>query len=424
MKRFVVLLLLCAAAPASARPPDVILVTIDALRADHLGAYGYTKDTSPRIDELAGTATLFENASSQSPSTIPSVLQMMTSKYTRAGINPKSTVTLPQVLAKDGYRTAAVVENPFFEFGSGKGLATIFQEFYRNGLLDVHFEQQLWKTNTPADVITMQAIRWLKQRDSSKPFFLWLHYFDPHDPYLPPFPGGPRILGPIRNNPVTGDIRRFINRKDFKPGEAEIRFWTELYDAEIRYVDRSLGDFLDFLRAEKLFDPSLLVLSADHGEGLHEHGSWTHSSTLFNSEIHVPLLIKYPSQNKGERVVEPVQSIDIFPTIVETVGVKADVLPALQGRSLRTGRTGLAFAKWEGWEMARNRNWKFINRRGKKMLFDLSQDPAELQNLYESQPQMRNQLEQALRERFDPGVVEEDEATLERLRQLGYLPGN
>lgn len=418
------LLLLPVATPVSARPPNVILITIDALRADHLGAYGYPKDTSPHIDELAGTATLFENATSQSPSTIPSVLQIMTSKYTGATIDPRKTVTLPQVLAKDGYQTAAVVENPFFEFGSGKGLATIFQEFYRNGLLDVQFEQQLWKTNMPADVITAQAVRWLKRRDASRPFFLWLHYFDPHDPYLPPFPGGAKILGPIRGNPVTGDIRRFINRKDFKPGDAELRYWTELYDAEIRYVDTSLGDFFDFLRTAKLFDSSLLVLSADHGEGLREHGSWTHSATLFDSEVHVPLLIKYPSQTKGERVSFPVQSIDIFPTIVDTVGVKADVLPALRGRSLRTGRPTLAFAKWEGWEMARDRDWKLINRRGKKMLFDLSKDSAELQNLYDSEPEIRGRLEQALRDRFDPGVVKEDEATLERLRQLGYVPGN
>jgi arylsulfatase len=425
MKRFAVLLILCTAAPAFARPPDVILITIDALRADHLGAYGYQKETSPRIDELARTATLFENASSQSPSTIPSVLQIMTSKYTGATIDPKAAVTLPQVLAKDGYHTVAVVENPFFEFGAGKGLALIFQEFHRNGLLDVQFEQQLWKTNMPADVITAQAVRWLKQRDASKPFFLWLHYFDPHDPYMPPFPADTKARGPMGKIPVTGDIRRFINRKEYKLSDAELEYWVELYDAEIRYVDGSLGEFLDFLRAEKLFDSSMLVLSSDHGEALHEHGTWTHSSTLFNSEIHVPLLIKYPAQRKGERVAEPVQSIDIFPTIVESVGVKADVLQALQGRSLRNGRPDLAFAKWEGWEMVRSLDWKLItNRRGKKMLFDLVQDPSELNDLYDAEPETRSKLEQALRDRFDPGVVKEDEATLERMRRLGYLPDN
>jgi arylsulfatase A-like enzyme len=330
---------------------------------------------------------------------------------------------LPQVLATDGYQTAAVVENPFFEFGAGKGLALIFQEFYRNGFVDVQFEQQLWKTNTPADVITAQAVRWLKQRDRSKPFFLWLHYFDPHDPYMPPFPAS-TVRGPMGKIPVTGDIRRFINRKEFKPGEAELKYWIELYDAEIRYVDTALGEFLDFLRMEKLLEASMLVVSADHGEGLHEHGCWTHSSTLFNSEIHVPLLIKYPSQAKGERVADPVQSIDIFPTIVETVGVKADVLRALKGRSLRNGAPAFAFAKWEGWEMARTRDWKLLIQRGKKMLFDLANDPAELENLYESALEMRGKLEQALRDQFDPGIVAEDEATLERLRQLGYLPGN
>jgi arylsulfatase A-like enzyme len=136
------------------------------------------------------------------------------------------------------------------------------------------------------------------------------------------------------------------------------------------------------------------------------------------------LLIKYPGQTSGERISEPVQSIDIFPTIVDTAGAGADVLPLLKGESLRKDRSGRAFAKWEGWEMARIGHWKLILQRNRKMLFDLSSDPAELKNLYDSQPEMRAKLEQALRERFDPGVVKEDEATLERLRQLGYLPGN
>jgi arylsulfatase len=410
--------------PVLARPPDVILITIDALRADHLGAYGYAKATSPRIDELADVATLFENASSQSPSTIPSVQQIMTSKYTQAGINPKAAVTLPQVLAKGGYQTVAVVDNPFFEFGSGKDLTRIFDTFFRNGMLDQHFEQQLWKMGTPADAITAQAIRWLKQRDPTKPFFLWLHYFDPHDPYMPPFPKEPRFHGPVGPIPVTGDIRRFINRKDIKLTDLERDYWIDLYDEEIRYVDTSIGELLDFLRQEGLLDPSMLVLSADHGEGLKEHGFWTQSSSLFNSEIHIPLVIKYPTQKKGTRIAEPAQSIDIFPTIVETVGVSPDVLRALKGRSLRNGGAELAFAKWEGWEMVRTRDWKLINRRGKWMLFNLSQDPAELNDLSESEPEMRSKLERALRERFEQGVVKEDEATLERLRQLGYLPGN
>ncbi len=425
MKALLVFLLLLAAAPALARSPDVILITVDALRADHLGAYGYTKGTSPRIDELARTATLFENASSQAPATIPSVPQIMTSKYLAPGIDAKAGLTLPQVLAQGGYQTAAVVENPFFESGAGKGLVPIFQEFYRNGLLDLQFEQQLWKTNTPADVITAQAMRWLKRRDRTKPFFLWLHYFDPHDPYMPPFPGKIRPFIKMGETPVTGDIRRFINRPEFRPGEPERAYWTELYDAEILYVDTSLGDLLDFLHAQQLFDSSLVVLSADHGESLREHGSWTHSANLFNSEIHVPLIIKYPSQKKGERVAEPAQSIDIFPTIIETVGVKPDVLPLLNGRSLRGKPPAFAFAKWEGWEMARSRDWKLllVARGGRKLLFDLSKDPAELNNLYDSEPEIRGELEQALRDRFEPGVVKKDEATLERMRQLGYLPG-
>jgi arylsulfatase len=337
----------------------VILILVDTLRADHLGAYGYEKVVSPYIDAFARNATIYENAIVQAPLTIPSVLQIMTSKYLQDEQISDQDPTLAEILQQHGYETAAVVENANFEHDRrAHGLLRGFDVFYRNGVLDrKELRQQHWKTDTAADSITAQAIRYLRRRVPDRPLFLWLHYFDPHDPYMPPFADDMESLSVETKSGITGDIRssplrQRQNASGFHLPEEDRQHLIRLYDAEIRYVDQSIGELLSFLEGNGSFDESMIVLSSDHGESFGEHGMWMHGSSLYDSEIHVPLIVKFPGQRVGKRVKEPAQALDILPTILDVAAIESD--RPMNGTSLRHARPEYAFSLWKDWQVARS----------------------------------------------------------------------
>lgn len=196
----------CRAAP---RRPDVVLVVIDTLRADRVGRHGRAASLTPTLDALAAQGTLFENVIAQAPHTIPSMLQLMTSRYAQGLEIAPTDRTLAELLRDAGYDTLAVVENPNFEqHPEAHGLRRGFRRFYRNGLLDgASLAQQLYKTDTPADAVTAQAARAVRTRDRTRPLFLWVHYFDPHDPYLPPYAEDLEELSRGADSALTGDLR-------------------------------------------------------------------------------------------------------------------------------------------------------------------------------------------------------------------------
>ncbi len=209
-------------------------------------------------------------------------------------------------------------------------------------------QQQHWKTKTPADCITAQAIRWLKKRDASRPVFLWLHYFDPHDPYLPPFADDMETLSRNSGSDFTGDIRNtFLFTAPNSDSarhlpEKDRQHLVALYDAEIRYLDQSLGELFAFLKAAGLYRGSVIALSADHGESFGEHGLWMHGQSLYEAEVHVPLIVKFPNQTRGERVRKPVQAIDIFPTVADTAQVSTTgLLPRWDQPATTPGGAGV-----------------------------------------------------------------------------------
>ncbi len=426
--------LLALVAGCRTRPSDVILILVDTLRADHLSAYRYPRQVSPHLDEFARSATLFESAMAQAPHTIPSVLQIMTSRYVHGSDIDPRVATLAETLRAHGYQTAAVVENANFEaIRDAHGLVRGFDRFYRNGPLHTdNVEQQHWKTKTPADCITAQAVRWLRTRDRDRPFFLWLHYFDPHDPYMPPFADDMEALTWQSASQFTGDIRRtFLYRGDAgeRPAEftaADRQHLIDLYDAEIRYLDQSLGELFDALRSQGLFERSLIIVAADHGESFGEHGTWTHGYSLYEPEVHIPLIVKLPGQTRGRRVPDPVQAIDIAPTVLDVAGIQADTL-GLEGTSLRQASRKVAFTFWEDAKVVRTVAWKLVTRGEKTQLFRLPNDPDELRDLAGERPGVVARLTAAGDSKLaalgaPPSKVNEvSSQTVERLRALGYL---
>jgi len=307
-----------------------------------------------------------------------------------------------------------------------------FESFYRNGLLcpEEVFKQH-WRTPTPADVVTSQARRWVRAHREVSPFFLWLHYFDPHDPYLPPYSEDMEALSWGSGSQMTGHIRDtdlFPRRGSVPPpvNEVDRRHLVDLYDAEIRYLDQALGELFVVLEEDQLFDDSLIIVTADHGESLGEHGQWTHGTSLFDQQIHVPLIVKYPGQRSAQRVSSPVEALDIVPTILEVAGVETSA--PLNGRSLVVPATrGAAFVFWKDEWVVRTGEWKLLHRAGETRLYHISDDPGETTDLSGEHPEVVQSLIRARTARLaqidaSEGALEDTAAdALEEMRALGYL---
>ena len=290
---------------SSEAKPDVILITIDTLRADHLGCYGATQVQTPNIDSLARSAARFAQAYTPVPITLPAHSAIFTGSFPMAtGMHdfsgnklPASAITLAKVLHDHAYSTAAFIGSAVLDsrFGLNQGFDTYFDHFDFDRLDEANLD--LMKRR--GDAVLDEALSWLK-RDPHRPFLLWAHLYDPHFPYTPPEP--------------------FASRYRSQP-----------YDGEISFADAQVGRLMAFLKDRGLFDSSLIVLSGDHGEGLGEHGEKTHGFFIYNSTLHVPLLIKVPGTTP--RVVDDeVSLVDVMPTLLQALMLP--IPPSVQGRSL------------------------------------------------------------------------------------------
>ncbi len=410
----------------------MVLVVIDTLRPDHMGAYGSRRGATPRLDAFAAQATLFESAIAQAPHTIPSVLQLMTSRYAQGLEIGERDTTLAEALRSAGYDTLAVVENPNFEqHPTAHGLRRGFRRFYRNGVLDPDdLAQQLYKTNTSADAVTAQIVRALRTRDPARPLFLWAHYFDPHDPYLPPFADDLETLA--RRAPPgapTGDVRASALYRQSPPPvlapDEQARI-VALYDAEVAYADQAVGELFEALRREGLFERALVILTSDHGESLGEHGVWTHGRSAWDPEIRVPLVVRRPGQARAERVPDAVELLDVFPTVLDVAGLSPAGL-RLDGQSLFRRAPRPAFLFWKEWQVVRTREWKLVQAGELVSLYRIDRDPGEARDLIDTQAEVARTLLRARDERLrSAGATAEEldqrsRAAWERLRALGYL---
>jgi arylsulfatase A-like enzyme len=318
-----------AAKPRRIEGPNILLITVDTTRADHLSCYGYPLRTSPNIDKLASEGVRFQNAYSPIPLTGPAHIALMTSLYpqqhgaTINGMHMSShprPVTLAQILHRLGYRTAAFVSAwPVKKgiTGLGRGFDVYNQKFT--------YHYKLVNSARDGKDTTDAALRWLKKRGDKHPFFLWVHYFDPHEPYdlRPEFADLPRTPG-------ASEIRLASQRKL----SVEDAQRVTAYDSEIAYSDHYIGQVLQQVEAMGIRERTLIVLAADHGESLGENGYWGHGDKLFQGIVHIPLIISRPGTiPQGLVVKEDVGLLDIMPTILDYVGIPAR-LP-LEGQSFR-----------------------------------------------------------------------------------------
>ena len=394
---------------------NLLLITLDTTRADRLGCYGYKPAETPTLDALAARGTLFTNALAQVPLTTPSHCSIMTGRYPREhgvrdnGANALGPThpTLASIFKEHGYDTAAFVAS--FVLDSRFGLDRGF-DVYNDDMGKVNFKTQSLEWQQTADVVTDRAIAWL-DGEKDRPFFCWVHYFDPHLPYAPP----PAFR---------------------KPGR-------EPYDGELAFVDTQVKRLFDRLASAGLVGRTLVVVLGDHGEGLGEHVERGHSNYVYQTNVHIPLLFAHPGVVQGGRRVSAiVESVDVFPTILDLFGWPAP--PNLLSRSLAPGLAGQDMAgvgayseslflfNSVGWAEQRSitkDRWKYISS-VKPELFDHKSDPGETKNLIADQPRTAAKLLDELRNRYEamtPGeaaVPQWDSAARRAIEQLGYVGGS
>lgn len=334
--RGIAVVLFALACGCRSEPTPVVLLTVDTLRADHLSFYGYARPTSRSLERLAREAVVFEHAFTTAPKTTPAYASMMTGRYPYAhGLSalgealPAENRTLAELLAERGYATAGFVSSTVMVADLSEldqGFALWDDRLDARELHRENFERTAART---AD----RAIEWISEPRSSAPL-LFVHWIDPHGPYTPP----PAFLSRFRRN-LSGE--RLVPAKI--PGFQRLEWastlsdYVDAYDAEIAYADAAIGRVLDALRAADLYDRSLIIVTADHGESLGEEGVYfRHGVTLDESSLRVPLIVKPPagSPGAGSRVEgEAVSLVDILPTVADYLGV--DAPRGIDGRSLR-----------------------------------------------------------------------------------------
>jgi hypothetical protein len=315
---------------AAAPTRGYVLISIDALRGDHLGAYGYDRPTSPFFDELAARATLFEHAFAQVPSTLPSHMSMFTGLYpAEHGVFPPSSVlapeirTLPEILSHAGFRTAGHVEGGYVQGGYG----------FQRGFAE--WSDSPYTADTDVERTFGRGVAFLESLKPDERFFLFLHTYSVHDPYLPPasyraqfWPGAP----PPGAGEPTGPHFAAINNGTEETTSAAVEYYKSQYDASIRYLDDRLRALFADLDRLGLADETTVIFTSDHGEEFHEHGKLVHTQ-IYPECLRIPLLVVHPGQTKGARVGALAQTVDFAPTIYDLAGVEPP--PGLSGRSLK-----------------------------------------------------------------------------------------
>jgi arylsulfatase A-like enzyme len=405
--------LLLAFAPGC-RPPspvgaNVLLIGIDTLRADHLGCYGYPRPTSPRIDALCEEAVVFETAISQSPWTLPAfasiftgvipsshragegkvaAISLLTQARARFTALHPSRETLATRLRRAGWRTASFVSNSFV--GPDFGLTRGFQDFV--------------ETET-SDTVVKAALAWLEQHARER-FFLFLHIIDPHQPYSPPRADAAPFIDPAYNGPLGLSYPATL--LGGAQTEADRRRVIDLYDGEVRFVDRLVGRVLDALGRLGVKEQTLIVVTSDHGEGLFEHGHLGHGQTLYDELLHVPLIVRFPGRTPKGRVSAQVRTLDIAPTVLDAIGITppshldgVSLMPLARGDG---GGDLLAFAEYlaSGVEQKalreRDRKLVFTPSTREKLFFDLRADPDESRSIAPERREIVNELTSRLEE--------------------------
>jgi len=449
---------------------NVILLTIDSLRADKLGCFGYQRNITPNIDFLARDGITFTNAFSNGPLTSFSFPSIFTSsyalmypskdfKYTQSGEVYMPSIyggnTLAEALRREGFYTIGIHSNPWLSsyYNYNRGFNRFielldpspsssyarFFDFLRKGRVSKIFEMDFFETflnrkYRDAEEITRTAINCI-EKNTKRKFFLWVHYMDPHRPY---------IARSFSKN-ASSYLRMFLNMGD------KAKLYEQLYECEIEYADRVIGNFLRRLEQMGIWiDENFIFLTADHGEEFGEHGGTGHYLKLYDELLHVPLIIDGPDIEKKQTANHQVELLDVSPTICNLIGIK---LPeSFQGKSLFTtshseGVISEYAEKNESGFSFRNMKWKFILiiRKGgiRRELYDLTKDKKETLNVYERNKDIGTVYERCLLKHIEEEDIvrkkygltkrkeeegpeqayapEKEEKIKSHLRSLGYL---
>ena len=436
------------AACSGEEKPNVLLITLDTTRADHLSCYGYDKNTSPRLDQLAESGVRFESAIAQAAVTPVSHASILT------GLNPPShglrvlhgeyenrlqprNVTLAEVLREEGYATAAFVSAfPVSEiFGMDQGYDTFDANFVVEDQSKIVGQGGVVNTGNNqrrGDATTDLALSWLEQVEG--PFHLWVHYFDCHDDKIVPPKNELDAAGPWPRDPRARA--------------------KKLYDVEIEFTDRHMGRLIDALAQSQRRDNTISVVVSDHGEGLGDHNWWTHG-VLYQEQVNVPLILVAPELPAGEVIPDLVSTTDILPTVLELARI--DDAPRVEGVSLVGVATGqekldpmreaysdsvnlMTYGTAVGFRDQKNDmlfsvvrdGWKYIHhmvRPDESELYDLRTDPNETKNLYRANQALANELRdlavgqgQIPEKQLDHHGMSADD--IQKLKDLGYVSGD
>jgi len=397
---------------------NLLLITVDTLRADHVGIYGGQAET-PAMDRLGKLGVVFTQAYSHVPLTLPSHCSLLTGVIPPAhGVRDNGyrfqgrNRTIAEILKAKGYLTAAFVGA--FPLDSRFGLDRGF-DVYDDNYGSRNLQRDLTFVERNAEEVTTKALIWL-EKNKNRNFFLWVHYFDPHAPYEPPSP--------------------------FKE-----KYEGREYDGEIAYTDQMIGQLLARMGEWNLIGPTLIVLTSDHGEGLGEHQEKTHGLFIYDATLHVPLILFNQKILPQGRVIHELTGLsDVFPTVLDLLNISFDSRD-IQGHSLKPallkGKRGgdreiyiesvaaMLDRNWAPLQGLRTKDWKYIEAPVPE-LYDLNKDPMEINNLYAKNPQLAHKLQQKLRTMMDKKAFSPlteferpkmDQAVQEKLRSLGYIAG-
>lgn len=445
-----IIVLLAVAKKKTIRPPEqpagvsepekfnVVILSIETQRADHLGCYGYSRNTSPFIDSIAKEGILFENHFTSQSSTWPSLTSMLTSLYpvsTSVRINgdmlPPDIPTLADILEKNGYETAAFLG-----------------AFCKAGRFFNH------KVCSNDRIIVKEANKWLEQ-NADKPFFMWMHFKAPHYPYTPPEKYDV-FTDKNYNGKYDGSKKSVddITLDRIKLSDKDLNHIISLYDGEVLLADAYIRRVYKKLENLGLADKSIIIITADHGEDLYQRNFYFyHSASIYDSTLHIPLIIRLPGSTiTGKRVRDIVENIDIAPTILELLHIPRP--SHFEGKSMLSliqndsAQDDLSIALGERWVKPSNilsirtRKWRYIYnpdnihpqsikpiykyKIDEEELYDLEKDPGEVNNIVAQHPDIVEELRKKMLALYPSGkgnkeAIKADEETLEQLRALGYI---
>ena len=486
---------------ALSKRPNILLISIDSLRADHLSVYGYRKETSLHLSELAFDGMVYENAITAANWTGASIASILTGLYpTCHGYSNKryylddGQESIASILQQNGFTTACFSNNMYIS--SRSGLDAGFDHFFYRGvreqksdtsaepsrksrllqkakdrigmpqknliknLVDVFFYEKSLHRDDGAYATEVAMTRWLQEQDRHKPFFAYVHYQEPHSVYFPPYPYRRRFfsLGWLEEGRYLefDHINYFAGKTHFT--ESQVNHYMELYDGEIAYLDWRLGRLFQFLKKEGMYDDTVIIVTADHGEMFGEGGFFWHAFCLYEPLIRVPLIIRYPEWfSRDTRSLEIVQTNDLTPTLLDGLGIDWRYKNDRQGQSFLNGserraaltetfNPELMIDRW----LQRNKGLtkddfrqylrdlaafrtaddKFVlSSDGAHEFYDLIADPGESENLYTDKNERAKKRRSELLEwtgTFKPHAVSADtqpgfdKATWEKMRALGY----